>query len=242
MLVAQADRALIPLEVVGPEEAVVHEARKASKRARAVGRLVRPLVDGSIRVGLDHAFRDAARLLGPLRDADVARKNLGEHAPPRPDGEGIGKAAVAAYRLARTRAEALELDSASHDHLLQGLAASWRGARSATKQARAGDPESFHEWRKAVKRLYYQVQLVDALQPAVLGGLASQLDVLQESLGDHHDTVVGVQLAAPDAPGVAELQARRQQLEAETLPLGRWLFAASSKRFVAWIAARLDGR
>jgi len=239
VLVGQADRALVPLDDEGPTESVVHEARKASKRARAVGHLVRPLVSRETWRALDHGFRDAARPLGPLRDADVARKTLGEQAPPRPDVGGLQDAVVAAYRLARVRAEALELDHASPDEVLRGFAASWRGARRAGRDADPADPESFHEWRKAVKRLYYQVQLLNALQPAVLGGLASQLDLLQESLGDHHDLVVAADLTAEPGP---HLEERRRALEAQTVPLGRLLFAASTKRFGSWLSATFAAR
>jgi len=242
VLFGQANRGLIPLEIVGPTEQVVHEARKASKRARAVGHLVRPLVGKSTWRSLDRGFRDAARILGPLRDADVVRKKLGDAAPPRPDSDGLQHEAAEAYRVARARAEALELDAMTTDDIVRGLSASWRAAREQGEAAEPGDPESFHEWRKSVKRLYYQSQLVCALQPAVLGGLAKQLDVLQESLGDHHDTVVAAEMIGHDAEALHEIEARRAALEAQTVPLGRWLLAASPKRFTRWLTATLQAR
>ncbi len=242
MLVGQADRALTGLVRKGPTESVVHEARKSSKRGRAVGRLVRPVLPAKVARWVDHGFRDAARLLGPLRDADVARKNLGDAAPPRPDEAGVTEAAIAAYRAARARADGLQLHAFDDDQLVTGLATSWRRARRAGRRASPGDPESFHEWRKAVKQLYYQAQLVGDLQASVLGGLSQQLDVLQEALGDHHDTVVAVELAGPCAEGIGALEARRWALEAQTVPLGRWVFAASSRRFARWLRATLSAR
>ncbi|MEM6927460.1 MAG: CHAD domain-containing protein [Myxococcota bacterium] len=239
IMVEQVDVALIGLQEHGPTESVVHEARKASKRGRAVGQLVRPVLDRKVWAWLDHGFRDAARLLGPLRDADVARKNLGDAAPPRPESTGVTQAAIEAYQRARQRADAVPLHGFDDAELVAGLRASWRSARRAAAEASPGDPESFHEWRKAVKHLYYQVQLVRTLQPMALGGLADQLDVLQESLGDHHDTVIGAELAGPHAEGIDALIARRRVLEAQTVPLGKWLFASRPRRFARWIGASL---
>lgn len=54
-----------------PRDVAVHEVRKATKRVRAILRLVRdPL--GATRYRVENAMlRDTARLLAPLRDADV---------------------------------------------------------------------------------------------------------------------------------------------------------------------------
>ncbi len=68
--VDQLDRALDAM-ATRPLGQAVHEMRKVTKRLRAVLRLVRPGL-GETRYRFENrALRDAARLLAPLRDADV---------------------------------------------------------------------------------------------------------------------------------------------------------------------------
>lgn len=55
----------------------IHESRKAMKRLRAMLRLVRPVIgDGRYRAENDH-LRDTARVLSPLRDAQVMVDTVG---------------------------------------------------------------------------------------------------------------------------------------------------------------------
>ncbi|MEN0061965.1 MAG: CHAD domain-containing protein [Myxococcota bacterium] len=235
VLLDQADKARVPLAAEGPTEPVVHAARKASKRARAVAYLLRPTIGGTAWRVVDVAFRDAARLLGPLRDADVARHTLGPDAPPRPDLPDIEARAIGAYQAAYDAAMALDLQNVGQDALVAGLAASWRNARQASRVLDPTDPETFHDWRKVVKRLFYQVQLISSLDEPVLGSLVKQLDVLQEALGDHHDTLVAAELTAP----TEALLTRRRELEGQTVPLGRWLFGAGPRRFARLLTQTL---
>ncbi len=49
---------------------------------------------------------------------------------------------------------------------------------------------AFHQWRKRVKYLRYQMEALEALWPEVLGAYARSLDELGEALGLEHDLAV----------------------------------------------------
>jgi len=61
-------------------------------------------------------------------------------------------------------------------------------------------PENFHEWRKRVKYLWHQVEILIDMKPDVLIRLAEVLHNLADCLGDHHDLVV-LRGNIQDSPG-----------------------------------------
>lgn len=234
----------------------VHEARKACKRARALLRLVRVGVDARRWRDIDRGYRDAARALSALRDADVTARIVvdvaGEApglvwrvpgAPERPE-EALADA-VSRLEAVASRLAGLDLSSVESDTIVYALQDSWRDARSALSEARDDeDPEVVHDWRKTAKRVYHQLQLLEGLWPPVLGGFVRELDALQEVLGDHHDlsvvaAAVDRERSAPDAVDRLdrELQARARQRRDEALRRGTLLFAASPKTLGALLAS-----
>jgi excisionase family DNA binding protein len=62
-----------------------------------------------------------------------------------------------------------------------------RGLRCAYAKPRS---DHFHEWRKRVKYLWYQLEILEDLWPNVLSQLAEELHTLSEYLGDDHDLAV----------------------------------------------------
>jgi CYTH domain-containing protein len=72
----------------------------------------------------------------------------------------------------------------------------------------------FHDWRKAVKYLWYQTRLLHAAAPSVLGPLVDQLDGLADALGDDHDLAVlgGLLDADPGRFGTPECVVHVKQL------------------------------
>ncbi len=241
ILLEQADHALQGLEAQGPSEKAVHEARKACKRARAVVALIRPGLGRSAARRLDVAFRDAARPIGPVRDADVKRATIrdlgGDTAIARvEDRDSRGDQALQALRAARALVEATDLSHVTLSVMADGLMASWRDARRAGEDADT-DPhgETLHEWRKAAKRLLYHVQLLEELDPVVMTALSTQLDLLQEALGNHHDLCVLAEEVGASDPVHDELQARADELQERTLALGAWVLAARPRTLRRWL-------
>lgn len=91
-------------------------------------------------------------------------------------------------------------------------------------------PEALHEWRKPVKYLRHQVELLEPVDPDRLVPVAKQLDQLGELLGDDHDLAVFGALLAdepdllPDSESrhavLATAESRRKHLQAEAFELG----------------------
>ena len=52
------------------------------------------------------------------------------------------------------------------------------------------EPTAFHEWRKHVKDLGYQMQILRNLWPPVFKRLKGELDTLGDLLGKEHDLTV----------------------------------------------------
>jgi CYTH domain-containing protein len=79
------------------------------------------------------------------------------------------------------------------DHLVlvDGLDTSYRRGRRALRRVSDSPTDrGVHEWRKAVKQLWYQTRLVEASAPSILQPFGSTLDSLAEALGDDHDLSV----------------------------------------------------
>jgi CHAD domain-containing protein len=108
-------------------------------------------------------------------------------------------------------------------------------------------PENFHEWRKQVKYLRHQMEIVTPLWPEVIGGLASSLAQLSDVLGDDHDQAELIRVVAtlpelaPDPDErhllVALSNGRRRELEAAARVMGGRIFAESREQFVARLRA-----
>jgi CHAD domain-containing protein len=200
-----------------PEPEKIHQIRKRCKKLRAVLRLVRPGL-GEFYASENAFFRDAARLLSPLRDTQSvldAYDGLME----RFRGE-VTRRALAPIRrhlVQRKRRRASEVtDLDERLERVRGLmedarerigawpieatgAAAWReGFEQAYRQARRGmarayespTVECFHEWRKGVKYHWYHSRLLRPLWSRALGARAQVADDLGEMLGDHHDLAV----------------------------------------------------
>jgi hypothetical protein len=209
---ATAD-ALDCMETHRPDDARVHSARKALKRARAALRLLRPALSVETFERENRALRDAARYLSPLRDAMslCASVDLLECRPG--DVEAIGSALVILRKtLKATLAEArrdfadgamqrscadlvaacrerFQYPEAANDETrLIGLRKIYRKARETFVLARtARTPEALHEWRKQTKYLHTATSL---LRASGMNHLHKTMDLTQrvaDWLGDDHD-------------------------------------------------------
>lgn len=261
---------LVGLTESTPEQAV-HEARKDMKRLRAVLRLVRGEVAGKTYRRENAAFRDTAALLSGARDADVMLATLGalEERHPGdlpPDAAGGLRQALEAHRrrLAAEEiraAEAAERLAVARDRvpawmptgdgfglIETGLAGTYRhGRRAAALAARKPTDENLHDWRKQVKYLWHQLQLLREAWPAALAPLGRAAHDLSDRLGDDHDLAVLWDFAGGHASGFdglddlgAVVAARRAELQAEAHALGARLYAEKPSPFTERIAALHD--
>jgi hypothetical protein len=193
------ERAVAHLADVTADTATrVHETRKRFKEIRAVLRLGRFGLDGDFS-GLNLAFRDTARELASAREADalvaMARSLRGTTKDPlerraltrvarlidRP-AEDVDLADLAA------RLPAITFNAHGTRWFERGLRRTYRSGRRAFREARAApNAAAIHEWRKRVKDLWYEAQIVAPAWPEVLNARVEMLHDLSRLLGDHHD-------------------------------------------------------
>ena len=198
----------------------VHQARTAGKRARAGLALLSRADPAPVWRAVAVQTRDAARAIGPHRDADVFAATaalLGRDSPregpvpvPQLSDAAVARVAEVADAArptdpATARAESRRgfeaalhaLEAAPAPHI--SPRALGRALRKSCAQARRRfqrslrDPdntEKMHDWRKATKRWTYQLSLFTPAWPEVVGAMLRELDALQGDLGAHHDWVV----------------------------------------------------
>ncbi len=248
-----------------------HEARKNFKRLRALLWLVRDEIGTETFRRENACFREAALRLAALRDSAVMLATLDQvksHYAADLDEEAFAgirarllawQAQVANAHLqegnafavvvdtlqeARPRFVALPLTRPDFAAFAGGLRRIYRQARQLMKAAYATrQTELFHDWRRRVKYLWHQVELLELLWPPVMAEMARELHHLATLLGDAHDLVVLRELlvaqadyfgAEADLPLLLELLGQRQaELETAALPVGRRLFAERPANFVA---------
>lgn len=225
----------------------VHEARKRLKEIRAVIRLVRhPLGD---RYREDNAlFRDAARTLAPLRDADAvagalkkldlaenvraaAEQELDRQRDHPPAGRLIARAAHE-LAAAHSRIVLWPRMEDSFATLAPGLRDAYRGGRRRMRTAQSD--EELHDWRALAKRHWYHVQLLRNVAPEVFEPYAEVMHELGDKLGDHHDLHELRERLPGFGGGVMDAIAKKQKsLEREAREIGANVYAEPSK---AWLA------
>ena len=219
MAAEQLDKALEHLACQdGKRDKHIHEARKATKRLRALVRLVRRELGDEVYALENQCYRDAGQRLSELRDATVLIETVDRLV------ESLGKD-VPKSRFARVRAWLVERRDqvygqvANSDRAVQEVIANltqarerlenwnlqrqgWGGIRVGLQRIYARgrrdfaaayalpSDEAFHDWRKQAKYLWYHTQILENVWPPVMQALAGELDQLGELLGQDHDLAV----------------------------------------------------
>lgn len=131
----------------------------------------------------------------------------------------------------------------------EGLRRTYRRGQARMAEAagaRDPDPRAFHEWRKRVKYLWYQLQLIRPAWPERLDVDAAALHELSDWLGDANDLtalagsppILRGTSGLPGARLVYELaRSRRTRLWTQSLELGRRLYAEEPDAFAGRMAA-----
>jgi CHAD domain-containing protein len=239
------DHALEALEDAGEEG--VHEARKDMKKLRALLRLV-----GGEPFRAERAcFRDVARELAGVRDADVmlatladleerygadvgqVRQGVEAHRLRTAGGgrEQAARAATAMLLEARGRVDGWPIEGDGFQALAGGLERTYRRGRRDWRGA-TKDPstENLHEWRKRVKEYWYHCSILEETWKPVMRALADEAHELSDRLGDDHDLAVLLDFGAePLEPLITR---RRRELQEEAFAYGSRLYADKPK---AWV-------
>ena len=198
-----------------PPDAAIHEARKSVKKARAVLRLI----EADRGKGLARSrkrLRTVNRALSRLRDADVMKEVLAalngknprlfsEHTFARLQAQlnahkedaartaiARGSVNVAARELRKVRRAAKRWEPAHRRFAALGAGIKATHRRGRRAMARAVEKQAgaeFHEWRKQIKLLWYELRLIDCCSAALRDDIRA-LNQAETYLGDDHN--VGV--------------------------------------------------
>ena len=239
----------------------VHDARKNCKRIRAALRLIRGEIGDELYRQENIRIRDAARLIASARDSWVMVETLdklvadfNEHLTPNTFA-GVRRTLLKQYKKVKQLAQESEetipkvvetLQAARQVENLpilrenfsvfrEGLQRNYRQGQRAMINAYAQPtPEMFHEWRKRVKYLWYQIEILVALWPNMLTNLAEELHTLSEYLGIDHDLAVLRRTVLDNPDGFVEekellllvtlIDQKRLALQAAARPLGERIY------------------
>lgn len=252
----------------------VHILRVTCKRMRSYLRMVRPRMKRSDFRKENRTLRDLNRLLSTSRDAQVlcdtlrlvcdqlnpetqscACDQLRPELPVPPD--------VSDYPEIQTVGTGLEAFLQRADHFLPPPEKGWPylrdgfhltfhqandGYREALQSRKA---EDFHEWRKTLKYLRFQTELLLDIESLIIPGMHDTLIDLERSLGQHHDTFLLAQHVAaqrnrndlePDLVETVmfETGKRSESLEKDILAKARRLFVSEGPDLLTVIDDQLE--
>ena len=210
-------------------ERSVHDYRKSIRRARSVVALLRPALGKKTTRAFAAELADAFRATGALRDADVLAATLaalaGDDAglfveaaeitarmgASRPsDPAGVLAAAIPILRRLPAALEvSLPRDYSTSD-LEEGVERGYRRAQEALRRAQVSRTDvDFHFWRKRVKELRYQVELLASTGTPPLKAREKELGILARELGEVTDLLLVCQrieaLRGPDGDAGSRL-------------------------------------
>ncbi|QDT40828.1 CHAD domain protein [Gimesia alba] len=253
---------------------MIHEVRKHFKKLRGLIRLVRyGLGDDYARLNV--WYRDAGRRLSRVRDAESMLESLQKLKARFSDLEQTDLFSEFENRFLARKQKLVE-EWIDLDLELQNLAqqleseleavASWKIKGKAAKIIRDGlqqtyqrgsealatlhqspNDELFHECRKRSKYHLYHMRLINAVWPPMLTARITELDLLNDYLGDDHDLTVMTQLITGEADSFGSsanveqllllIGQQRQTLQAAAFQMADRMFAEKPKAF----ARRMQG-
>jgi CHAD domain-containing protein len=239
--------------------------RTTVKRLRALLRLLRPLIAPSTFTRENARLQGAARRLASGRDCTVARKTLTtladavhDHSdrtallrlrgqlkphPTASKNSSLARDLAASARdLATARRALLRMRIRTSGWNLLDIPEAYRRARKRMKKAlKHLDAETFHHWRIAVKRFYYQLTWLELFWPKHLARMIPDLHHLEDALGEDHDlSVLQEQVAsltgktlAPETSAILQkaVKHRSRHLRHRCQSLGKRLFHESPHAF-----------
>jgi CHAD domain-containing protein len=191
---------------------LVHEARKAIKRMRALARLLRYELGEQELERVNSSLRAAGQRLAGARDAEVRLATLQRLRTRHPKAltlEGIERLSE---QLEREREQASEpmppqdvladitdmrrhlarWNLVEHDFeaIAPGLKRIYREGRrryARVKREHARNAEDVHDWRKRVKSLYYALDMLGGASAKGARGATRRAERLGNLLGEEHD-------------------------------------------------------
>lgn len=257
----------------GRDNRSVHQARLCFKRLRALLRLGRfGLQEREFR-SLNRFYRDQARTLAfqrdisvtnevlktliKYRDSDTERAFLTQFRVRLLQKQKKEQGVLAFGEACREVIHCLSKMQADISHwepeetdtglFLLGIKSTFSAARKQFRNLSAA-PSDFqlHEWRKQVKYLWYQAELLTDLWPSMLRPWIKELKALAQSLGRHHDLVlletalkeyIEPELEYLAATTIEQISEEKSFIEERVLMLGKIIFAVQPSCFYMQLKA-----
>ena len=268
----QIDSALRMCEKPARQRGItVHEVRKHLKKLRAAMRLAVGEVGKNCHAREDRCVRKIGRLVSDLRDSQVRLQTFAElrdQTAKKPEQQLFPRteelllleresfsAAFAGWQtqaipqLERVKARLMDwpLEGLTWKQICGAVAKIYkRGQRGLAKTIADPVPENFHEWRKRVKDIWYQLRILQPLNRVVLEEMAHDAEVLGELLGREHDLVFllarlekesGDEALTGELSQLQKLIGKRcKRLRRDALELGRRFYAEPAKAFAKRIS------
>jgi CHAD domain-containing protein len=250
-----------------PSDDGIHEARKGMKKARAILQVIE--ADGGRHLGdARKRFQAVNQVLSPLRDADAmlevleelrarAPRLLSEHTFARvrrrlaTEKRATLKNALRADRLKkldrdlrrlRKSAKRWRQEASGFAALAPGIqTAHKRGRKALTRAHKRQRAADFHEWRKAVKALWYALRLLQGRSARIDRDIAA-LHRAETALGNDHNVVVLCEVLAAD-PSICRTAADvdrvrlagdsyQCEMRTQALKAARRIYAAHPRAYV----------
>jgi len=271
ILVEQVDLGTWHLERAQLSDTHVHEVRKATKRVRAVLRMLSDDIESRDYTRLNAEVRDLARDLSEIRSA-VVQVELLESLVAEDDkltidtrelhGELVNAADKQRQGLDDSEVDGLSLRFAAvrsgideiefHDDTsasLSGIRRTYRrGRRSMTRAYAVPTVESFHLWRKQVKYLRHQMEILQSVGIPTIPDLVADLEEIGEGLGGDHDLADLERAANTVAVGTLSsstrlqlkevIDTRRSGLELRLKPIAARVYGANPGAFAEQVIPR----
>lgn len=245
----------------------IHETRKTFKRLRALLRLVRDNLPAETYRLENRFYRDSGRQLADLRDVTSLMEALDRLLEQHPEErlkeailenkasldekrEAIAKQfrteklpgqVKANLQIAQKRIPEWAFSHSGKQAFLRSIPRIYKRGRNAMGAAyKKRKDEDFHEWRKNVKYLWHQLQVVEKIWKTEMKALIKSLKSLSDDLGEDHDFtlikehVKNGSLQFPDEikPVLDEQLAQEQQIRRKkAYYLGRRLYAEKPSAF-----------
>jgi CHAD domain-containing protein len=266
------DDCLERLSVTAPSQRdeAIHDARKSLKKLRSLLRLIKPVIAKSDYKLENRRFRDAGLPLTRARDLKILIESFDSVVKECFTGGDLPEVLQEVRRSVSEQLfqehERLDCDheletissrlmEARDDvrqwshvpdrwrTLSRGLKATYRRALEAQDEVeKYQTAETFHEWRKQVRYLRYQLDLVQFLAADRLKALAGDFDRINKRLGSARDLTLLEKVLA-DSPAILADSALNEQLRGvvdrrrreameEACRLAGEMFAASPEEFV----------
>ena len=250
-----------------PREEAIHEARKSVKKVRAIVHLVKS-DNGRGLSGSKKRLRDANRVLSQSRDADAMNEILSkllnrhphllsEHTRARllrqlsthrdavartTAREGAWKGVADELRAIKRTVKRWSQSHKEFGSLLPGLRVTHKRGRKAMARALdRGRAEQFHEWRKQIKALWYELRLIEDSSARIRKDIKA-LDQAETALGDDHNVAVlcaylsGAQAVTYDPPEIRNFRRSgdeyQQELRRQAIASAKAIYAMPTGDFV----------